>query len=61
MVLLRFYDAGSLEYGHNKVEELNFGEARQIALTGARPSHSQRRTSIGLAYSLLGGVPSPIP
>lgn len=61
MVMLGFYDEGSQEYGQNKVEELNFGEVRQHALAGARPSHSHRRTSVELSYRFLGGVPSPIP
>jgi hypothetical protein len=61
LMMLGFYDAGSQGNGQNKVEKLNFGDARQNASAGAGPSHRHRRTTIGLAYFLLGGVPSPIP
>ena len=30
MVMLGFYDAGSQEYGQNKVEELNFGKRARM-------------------------------
>lgn len=60
-MMLGIYDAGSQENGQTKMEERNFGDARQSASAGAGPGHSHRRTSIGHAYRLLGSIPSPIP